>query len=123
MCQLVSLSLTELNKFSKEQLVALVLADRPPVAEPSIDTLDAKGRLVKRQTTYRDAAGQVTHVETVESTYYPTGEIDTILVYRRDAAGKAMGLAKQVKHSRCLKGYEPPVLSLIAVPVQGPLEG
>ncbi len=119
MCQLSNLSPVELDKFTKAQLIALALADRPPTPDPSMDILDAKGQLLKREMVYRDVAGKATYTETIENVYYPTGEIDTILIYQRDSTGTGIGKAKRVKHFRGVR-YRPPELTLIAMPVIGP---
>ena len=78
MCQLANYSRAEMQAMTKNQLIALALADRPPTPDPAEDTFNELSQLIRRVTKYRDSLGDVVLKKRERYIYNPDGTIDKI---------------------------------------------
>ena len=94
--ELSSLSVTELNKMSKPQLISALTEDRTDT-RTILSTGDKRGQLREVRET-RDFAGALLSSQEVAWTYFKNGNVDTITTVDKDANGKETN-RKVVKHN------------------------
>ena len=94
--ELSSLSVTELNKMSKPQLISALIEDRTDT-RTILSTGDKRGQLREVRET-RDLADKLLSSQEVTWTYFKNGNVDTITTVDKDAKGKETS-RNVVKHN------------------------
>lgn len=84
--EISSLSVTELNLMTKDQIVTALTEDRTDT-RTTVSTGDKRGQLREVRET-RDLAGNLVSSQEVAWTYFKNGNVDTITTIDKDNKGK-----------------------------------
>ena len=109
MCELDSLSLTELNAMTKVQLIAKVVIDRRETVL-EMDERDERGQLLQKYKTI-DAYGNIVGRQEISWTYHENGQVNEITVTEKSPTNKVTG-GYTVKHPS--EGGQPTITMLKA---------
>ncbi len=102
-----------LAPLSKKELIELEMDATEFTDKPEVTT--GEHGILARTQTMRDAEGDVLQVETIEHTYFPTGEINEIIRVVRNASGDEIDDGR-IEHSLTAQPVGHSVLTVVLAP-------